>query len=103
MDQKRNILTVWEVFEKYADIRDELEDILMSFDVMKDDIETALDDISDGLDQLTMNLKECDRVFRRFRAAKPSRHFFMDSQAGQDPPVLSYPCDMLLDGGSHEA
>ena len=78
--------TVWEVFEKYADIRDELEETLMSFDLMKDEIETSLNDIADGLDQLSMDLAECDRTFKRFRAVKPASYFSADGHAEQELP-----------------
>ena len=66
MDRARK-LAVWEVFEKYADIRDELEDLLMEFQNTVDEIGTAMSDLADGLGELEADLDQCDRTFRRFK------------------------------------
>lgn len=61
-------LTVWEVFEEYADIRDDMEDLLMDFQGMMDEIETVMSDLADGLGELEERLDQCDRTFRRFKS-----------------------------------
>ena len=89
MSTKDNKPSVWEVLEKYADIRDSLDDALLSFNLLQNEIQEALDDISDELDRLTSDLAECDRVFRRFRAAKPASYFYADGHTEQEPPSIS--------------
>ena len=44
-------LTVWDVFNEYADIRDELEDSIGSFNSVIEDIQAALVDLDDELDE----------------------------------------------------
>ena len=89
MNSKESKLTVWEVLEKYADIRDELDNALSSFEMLKNEIEMTLEDISDELDQLTMDLSECDRVFKRFRAVRPASYFYADGHTDQELPLSS--------------
>ena len=62
-----NKLTLWEVLEKYADIRDELEDVLARCMELYDEIDTARDEIGDGLNQICEELNSCDKVFRRYK------------------------------------
>ena len=60
-------LTVWEVLDKYADIRDELENLLNGFRDMQGEIEAAIYDLDGELEEVADHLRSCDRVFRRFR------------------------------------
>ena len=67
-------LTVWDVFNEYADIRDELEDSIGSFNSVIEDIRAALVDLDDELDEIREHLNKCDKVFRRFKKRNP-RYF----------------------------
>ena len=49
-------LTVWDVFNEYADIRDELEDSIGSFNSVIEDIQAALVDLDDELDEIRETL-----------------------------------------------
>lgn len=62
---------IWDLLTEYADIRDELEDTLDSFSYLKADIELALEDITDELNQLQEHLNTCSARLKRFR---PSRN-----------------------------
>ena len=64
-------LSVWDVFEKYADIRDELEDAMETFSSSMEDIQVALMDLDDELEEIRSHLSQCDKVFRRFKARNP--------------------------------
>jgi len=63
-------LSVWDVFEEYADVRDELEDLLEGFRSVREDIELAVYDLEGGLEEVEGHLARCDRVFRRFKAKR---------------------------------
>ena len=63
-------LTVWDIFEEYADVRDELEDLLDGFRSVREDIEAAVYDLEGGLEEIEDHLASCDRVFRRFKAKR---------------------------------
>ena len=65
MSEKK--LTLWEVLDKYADIRDELEDVLYQCAELQDFIKMASDEISDTLDHVQDELGHCDKVFRRYK------------------------------------
>lgn len=73
MQNKEN-MTVWDVFNEYADIRDELEDAMHSFSSAIEDIQFALMDLNDEMNQIYDHLSECDKIFRRFRSRNP-RYF----------------------------
>ena len=64
-DEKK--LSLWDVLENYADVRDELDDVLTSFSVLQFELQCAMDDISDDLDAIKRHLEECDKVFRRYK------------------------------------
>ena len=64
-------MTVWDVFNNYADIRDELEDAMESFSFFMEDVQTALMDLNDELEQIRSHLTECDKVFRRYKVQNP--------------------------------
>ena len=62
-----NGLTIWDVFNEYADVRDDLEDILLSYECLQSGIGDAMDTISEELEDLHNRLAACDRIFRRFK------------------------------------
>ena len=62
--------SVWDVFNEYADVRDDLEYLLYSYDTLRDDIRIAMEDISDELDEIRQRLLRCDSIFKRYRSAK---------------------------------
>ena len=66
-------LTLWEVLDKYADIRDELEDVLYQCAELQDFIKMASEEIGDTLDHVQEELGRCDRVFRRYKVV-PDRY-----------------------------
>lgn len=69
-EREEKDFSVWDVFEEYADIRDELEDLLDGFRSIQEDIELAIYDLEEGLEDVEDHLARCDRVFRRFKAKR---------------------------------
>ena len=67
--------TLWEVLNEYADVRDELQDILESFSILIEDINLAMGDISEDLDRIQKHLGECDGTFRRYKVPKEDLPF----------------------------
>ena len=65
-------LSVWDVFNEYADVRDDLECLLDSYDILRDEIRIATEDITDELDEIRQRLLRCDQIFKRHRSAKSS-------------------------------
>ena len=58
-------LTVWDVFNEYADIRDELEDSIGSFNSVIEDIQAALVDLDDELSEnISTNVIRCSVVLK---------------------------------------
>ena len=62
-----NGLTIWDVFNEYADVRDDLEDLLLSYECLQSEIGDAMDAIAEELEALHNRLAACDRVFRRYK------------------------------------
>lgn len=60
---------IFDLLEEYADIRDELEDTMQSFEILGSDIGLALDDIRDELETLQEHLDRCSNSLIRFRRA----------------------------------
>lgn len=58
---------LWNLLYEYADIRDELEDALLSFKELHAEIEYAMEDISDELERLQEHLAKCSGKLMRFR------------------------------------
>ena len=58
---------IWGLLNDYADIRDELEDALLSFQVLHSEIEFAMQDITAELAALNEHLHACDNRLIRFR------------------------------------
>lgn len=58
---------IWNLLYEYADIRDELEDTLISFQQLHQEIEYAMEDITDELESLQEHLSKCNGKLIRFR------------------------------------
>ena len=65
--KKPNGLTIWDVFNEYADVRDDLEDVLLSYECLQSEIGDAMDAIAEELEALHNRLAACDRIFRRYK------------------------------------
>ena len=65
-------LSVWDVFNEYADVREDLECLLDSYDILQYDIRIAMEDITDELDEIRQRLLRCDQIFKRYRSVKSS-------------------------------
>ena len=63
-------LSVWDVFNEYADVREDLEYLLNSYYILQDGIRIAMEDITDELDEIQQRLLRCDQVFKRYRSTK---------------------------------
>lgn len=68
-DKNRNA-SILDLLYEYADIRDELEDALLSFRELHADIEYAVEDITDELERLQEHLTKCSERLMRFRNPK---------------------------------
>ena len=55
-----------ELYEGFNAIRAELEDAVISFELLQEDIRLALEDISEELEIVQDHLQKCGRMFRRF-------------------------------------
>lgn len=64
---KDRITSIFDLLYEYADIRDELEDALLSFRELHADIEYAMEDITDELERLQEHLAKCSERLMRFR------------------------------------
>ena len=62
--------SVWDMFEEYADVRDDLEYLLDSYDLLQEDIRIAMEDITDELDGLRQRLLRCDQIFERYQTSR---------------------------------
>lgn len=62
-------LTLWEVFEKYADVREDLEYVLYQCAEIEDFLKLARQEIHEELERIQNDLNNCDRVFRRYKVA----------------------------------
>lgn len=61
---------IWNLLYEYADIRDELEDALLSFQELHAEIEYAMEDITEELERLQEHLTKCSERLMRFRNPK---------------------------------
>lgn len=65
---------IWELLEEYADIRDELEDALSSFEVLAEDINLAMEEIREELETLQEHFRQCSHSLIRYRGpSKPGQ------------------------------
>ena len=58
---------IWNLISDYADIRDELEGALESFQILYSDLELAMEDISNELGAIEEHLCTTSRTLKRFR------------------------------------
>ena len=61
-----NTERIHELYEGFNDIRAELEDAVIAFELLQEDIRLALEDISEELEIVQDHLQKCGRMFRRF-------------------------------------
>lgn len=61
---------IWDLLDEYADIRDELEDTLQSFEILQFEMVSAMEDIQDELDQLKEHLSKSSSRLIRFKGSK---------------------------------
>ena len=71
---------IWGLLNDYADIRDELEDALLSFQVLHAEIEFAMQDITSELTALNEHLHACDSRLIRFRNPDKSHYEVIKEQ-----------------------
>ena len=58
---------IWDLLDQYADIRDHLEDLLYSMQMLQSQLISDLDDLSDDFDDLTEALSKCSKTLIRFK------------------------------------
>jgi len=71
---------LWELLNDYADIRDELEDALLSVQNLQEEIEFAMEDITEELAALNEHLHACDSRLMRFRNPRNSQYNVINGQ-----------------------
>ncbi len=76
--------TVWEVLNKYADIRDKFDDVLESYGLLQFELTASIHDISEDLDRIQNELNECDKIFRRYKVQKPASFFSEDMDPSEE-------------------
>lgn len=69
---KDGSLSVWQVFEEYANVRDDLEEALFSFDYIQEEIHFAMSELSEELDSIRKRLQLCDHTFKRYKTGRTS-------------------------------
>lgn len=62
--------SIWDLLDEYADIRDELEDTLRSYEILQYELTSAMEDIQDELDILKEHLSKCSSRLIRFKGPK---------------------------------
>lgn len=77
---------IWNLLYEYADIRDELEDTLLSFRELYAEIEYAMEDITEELESLEEHLSKCSERLTRFRTPRHSQHEIIKEQ--RDLPFM---------------
>ena len=60
---------IWDLLSDYADIRDELEDAFGSIRFLYEELEFALSDIGDELDDIEAHISSVSGSLRRFRGS----------------------------------
>ncbi len=71
---------IWGLLNEYADIRDELEDALLSFQILQEEIEFAMEDITEELTALNEHLHACDSRLMRFKNPGKSHYEVIKEQ-----------------------
>ena len=72
---------IWNLLYEYADIRDELEDTLTSFQQLHKEIEYAMEDITDELESLQEHLSKCSGKLMRFRNPQRNQYKIVKEQS----------------------
>lgn len=82
IDEKDKIwhADIWNLLYEYADIRDELEDTLTSIRLLHEEMECAMVDITDQLEQLYGHLAECSGKLIRFRRPQHDQYMVIEEQ-----------------------
>ena len=60
---------IWDLLSDYADIRDELEDAFDSIRFLYEELELALSDIGDELDDIEAHIASVSGSLRKFRCS----------------------------------
>lgn len=60
-------LTLWEALDRYADIRDEFDQLLIVFSSVQGELLSTAGAIREELNSIQKQLKSCDQVFRRYK------------------------------------
>lgn len=60
---------IWDLLGQYADIRDQLEDVLSSMQVLQAQFISDLEDLSVDFDELSAQITRCSHSLIRFRTA----------------------------------
>lgn len=60
---------IWDLLDQYADIRDQLEDVLSSMQVLQFQFAADLEDLSADFDDLSAQIARCSHSLIRFRTA----------------------------------
>ena len=71
---------IWNLLYEYADIRDELEDTLTSIRLLHEEMECAMVDITDQLEQLYGHLAKCSEKLVRFRSPRHDQYMVIEEQ-----------------------
>ena len=66
-EEKAKTDNIWDLLYDYADIRDELEDALLTFECIHAEVESALEDLRDELENVQEHLEASSKHLHRFR------------------------------------
>ena len=74
MDSQSKLIhsRIWDLLSDYADIRDELEDAFGSIRLLYEELEFALTDIGDELDDIEAHISSVSGSLKRFRGNDPA-------------------------------
>lgn len=72
---------IWDLLNTYADIRDGLEDALLSFQELHADIEYAMEGITEELETLQEHLDACSGKLMRFKNPGKSQYEVVKKQS----------------------
>lgn len=81
---------IWDLLGQYADIRDHLEDVLYTLQMLQSQLVSDLDGLSDDFDDLTEEIDSCSKNLIRFRKAPdpPDDDFTARSSTEEGLPFL---------------
>lgn len=60
---------IWDLLDQYADIREHLEDLLYSMQMLQSQMVSDLEDLSVDFDDLAEEIGKCSKYLIRFKAA----------------------------------